>query len=70
MFSNLYPTRIASNACFKTDSLEDQGVGGRIILKRILKEWDGKASTELRRSLGQDREKWCVILNSVIKFRV
>ena len=34
-----------------------QGVGGRIILKRILKEWNGKYSTELRYSLGQDREK-------------
>jgi hypothetical protein len=51
---------------FKTERLEDLGVDGRMILKLILKEWDGMASSELRRGLGQNREKWSVILNSVM----
>jgi hypothetical protein len=55
---------------FKTDRLEDLGEDGRIILNWILNEWDRKASTELRPSLGQDREKMCVILNSLINCRV
>jgi hypothetical protein len=45
---------------------EDVGVAGRIILKWIVKKFDGEAWTDL----AQDRDKWCTAVNTVMKFRV
>jgi hypothetical protein len=42
-------------------------VDGRIILKWIFEQWEGDLD---RIDLAQDREKWRVVVNVVMKLRV
>jgi hypothetical protein len=46
---------------------EDIGVDGNIILKWILKKWDGGVE---RIYLAQDRDKQQALVNTVMNFRV
>jgi hypothetical protein len=48
------------------DHLGDPGVGGRIILKWILK-WDGGMDWI---ELAQDRDRWRALVNAVMNLRV
>jgi hypothetical protein len=41
--------------------LEDLGIDWTIILKRILKKWDG------RHGMAQDRNRWLVLVHAEIK---
>jgi hypothetical protein len=49
------------------DQLGDSGVDGRIILKWILKKWDGGMDWI---ELAQDRDRWQALVNGVMKLRV
>ena len=49
------------------DHLEDQGMDGRIILKSILKKWDGDVEWI---GLAQDRDRWQSLVNAVMNLRV
>jgi hypothetical protein len=51
----------------KTDSFEDKGIDGRIILKSRLKV--GLNSVD-RIDLAQDRDRWRALVNAVMKLRV
>jgi hypothetical protein len=46
--------------------LEDPGIDGRIILRRILRKWDVGGIIWI--SLTQDRDKWWVFVNAVMNF--
>jgi hypothetical protein len=48
------------------DHLGDPGVGGRIILKWIFKEWDGGMDWF---ELAQDRDRWRNLSNAVMNLR-
>jgi hypothetical protein len=47
--------------------LEDPGVDGRIILKRIFERLDGGMGWI---NLAQDRDRWRAVVNAVMKLRV
>jgi hypothetical protein len=49
------------------DHLKDLGIGGRIIIKRIFKKWDGDVDWI---SLAQDRGRWLALVNAVMKLLV
>jgi hypothetical protein len=49
------------------DHLGDQGVDGRIILKRIFKKWDGCMDWI---DLAQDRDRWRAVVNAVMNLRI
>ena len=49
------------------DHLEDQGIDGRIILKSILKKWDGDVEWI---GLAQNRDRWQSLVNAVMNLRV
>jgi hypothetical protein len=49
------------------DHLEETGVDGRIILKRIFKKWDGGMDWI---ELAQDRDRWRALVNAVMNLRV
>jgi hypothetical protein len=49
------------------DHLGDPGVGGRIILKRVFKKWDGGMDWI---KLAQDRNRWRAVVNAVMNLRV
>jgi hypothetical protein len=47
--------------------LEDPGVDGRIILKWILKKWDGGMEWI---DMAQDRDRWRALVNAVMNLRI
>jgi hypothetical protein len=47
--------------------MEDPGVDGRIILKWILKMWDGGMDGI---ELAQDTDRWRALVNAVMNLRV
>jgi hypothetical protein len=49
------------------DHLEDTGVDGRIILKWIIKKWDGGME---RIDMAQDRDRWRALVSAVINLLV
>jgi hypothetical protein len=49
------------------DHLEDSGVGVRIILKWIFRKWDVGGMDWIE--LVQDRDRWQVLVNAVVKLR-
>jgi len=49
------------------DHLEDPGVDGRVILRRIFRKWDVRAWTGI--GLAQNRDRWRALVNAVMKLR-
>jgi hypothetical protein len=49
------------------DNFGDPGVDGRIILKWILKKWDGGINWI---EMAEDRDRWRAVVNAVMNFRV
>ena len=49
------------------DHLEHPGLGGRIILKWIFKQWDGGMDWI---DLTQDTDRWWALVNAVMNLRV
>jgi hypothetical protein len=51
--------------------LEDPGIDGRIILKRIFENWDcgGEGGLDWI-DLAQDRDRWRAVVNAVMNLRV
>jgi hypothetical protein len=49
------------------DHLGDPGVDGSIILKCILKKWNGGMDWI---ELAQDRDRWLALVNAVMNLRV
>jgi hypothetical protein len=49
------------------DHLEAPGADGRIILKWILRRWDGGMDWI---DMAQDRDRWRALVNAVINLRV
>jgi hypothetical protein len=47
--------------------LGDPGVDGRIILKWLLKQWEGGMDWI---ELAQDRDRWRALVNAIINLRV
>jgi hypothetical protein len=47
------------------DHLEDRGVGGRIILKLMLEQWDGGMDWIY---VAQDTDRWRALVNTVRNF--
>jgi hypothetical protein len=50
------------------DHLEDPGLDSRIILKWILKKWDGGVVDWI--DMAQDRERWRALVKAVMNLRV
>jgi hypothetical protein len=48
----------------KRDHLEDQGLDGRIISKRIIMKWDEGGGDVDRIKLAQDRDRWWALVNA------
>jgi hypothetical protein len=44
------------------------GIDGRIILKRIIKKWDGRGMDWI--DMAQDRDRWRALVSAVINLRV
>jgi len=49
------------------DHLEDSGVDGRIILRRIFRKWDGGMDWS---DLAHERDRWRTLVNTVMKLQV
>ena len=47
--------------------LEEQGVDGKILLKWILKKWDGDIDCI---DLAQDTDRWRALVNTIMSLRV
>ena len=51
------------------DHLEDLGVDGRILLRRIFRKWEVWGNMDWI-DLAQDRDRWRAFVNAVINLRV
>ena len=51
----------------ENEHLENNGVDGRIILRRIFRKWDGGADWIV---LAEDRDRWRALVSTVMNFRV
>jgi hypothetical protein len=51
----------------KRDHFEELGVDGRIILKWIIKKWDGGMDWI---DLALDRDRWRAVVNAVMNLRI
>ena len=49
------------------DHLENPGANGRIILRWIMRKWDGGMDWI---DLAQDRDRWQALVNAVINLRL
>ena len=49
------------------DRLEDTGIDGRIILRRIFRRWGGSMDWI---GLTQDTDQWLALVNAVMNLRV
>ena len=49
------------------DTFEDPGVDGRIIVRRVLRMWNGGMGWIV---LAQDRDRWRALVNAVMHLRV
>jgi hypothetical protein len=49
--------------------LEDLDIGRRIILKRIIKKWEGRSGLDWI-DLAQDTDRWRAVVNAEINLRV
>jgi hypothetical protein len=52
------------------DHLEDPGIDGRIILRWIVRRWDGGRGGMDWIDLAQDRDRWRALLNAVMNLWV
>jgi len=50
------------------DHLEDPGVDGRMILRRVLRKWDVGGIDWIE--LAEDRDRWRAVVNAVMNLRV
>jgi len=50
------------------DHLEDPGMDGRIIIRWILRKWDGRGVDWI--DLAQDRERWQALVDMVMNLQV
>ena len=48
--------------------LDDPGIDGRIILRWIIRKWDGRGMDWI--DLVQDRDSWPALVNAVMNIRV
>jgi hypothetical protein len=53
---------------WERDHRVDTGVDGRIMLRWILKKWEGEGTDWIR--LAQDRDRWRALVNAVMNIRV
>ena len=52
----------------RKEHLDDRSVDGRIILKRVLKNWDEEDMDWI--DLVEDRDRWRALVNAVMNLRV
>ena len=68
---NAYEGELYTVLCWgnlrERDHLEDLGVDGRIILRRIFRKWDGGGMDWI--DLAQERDRWRTLVNTVMNFR-
>jgi len=60
--------RVLVRNLMERDHLEDSGVDGRVILKRIFKKWDEGGMNLI--AVAKNRDKWRGLVNAVMNLRV
>jgi hypothetical protein len=51
------------------DRLEDRGIDGRVILRWVLKNWNGGGGMDWI-ELAQDRDRWRALVNAAMNLQV